>query len=78
MGADKIAENEDDIQLRNHLFVAMSRSKGWVHLSGVGLTGTSFGDEVAEVIWQGMTIHFYPSQPKRLLDDIEPEGGLLL
>lgn len=78
VGADKIAENEDDIQLRNHLFVAMSRSKGWVHLSGVGLTGTSFGDEVAEVIRQGMTIHFYPSQPKRLLDDIEPEAGLLL
>lgn len=69
VGLDKVASSEDDVQLRNHLFVAMSRSKGWVHLSGVHVSSTPFGAEVQEVINQGMTLHFSPSQPKRLLDD---------
>lgn len=71
VGADRVAQEEDNIQLRNHLFVALSRSKGWVHLSGVDIAQTSFGKEVEEVIRQGMTIRFLPSQPKRLLDDTE-------
>lgn len=78
VGADKIAQDEDNIQLRNHLFVAMSRSKGWVHLSGVGIAETPFGQEAAEVIRQGTTLRFFPSQPKRSLDDLEPESGLLV
>lgn len=79
IGADRIAEDESNIQLRNHLFVAMSRSKGWVHLSGVSLDTTSFGQEVREVLRQGMTLQFYPSQPRRALDDSAPEqhAGML-
>lgn len=69
VGLDKVAASEDDVQLRNHLFVAMSRSKGWVHLSGVDVASTPFGAEVQDVIHQGMTLQFSPSQPKQLLDD---------
>ncbi|AFZ54795.1 pentapeptide repeat-containing protein [Cyanobacterium aponinum] len=36
IGCDRIAKEEDNISLRNQLFVALTRSKGWVYLSGVG------------------------------------------
>ncbi len=36
VGLDHIAKNESDIQLRNQLFVALTRSRGWVTISGVG------------------------------------------
>ncbi|MGX9688661.1 ATP-binding domain-containing protein [Deinococcus wulumuqiensis] len=75
IGADKVAQNEADIQVRNHLFVAMSRSKGWVHLSGVGIAGTSFAREVEEVLHQGSTLTFLPSQPKRMLNDNDTDSG---
>lgn len=69
VGLDKVAADEDDVHLRNHLFVAMSRSKGWVHLSGVNVAATPLGAEVSEVIRQGTTLRFTPSQPRRSLDD---------
>ncbi|MFC3861530.1 ATP-binding domain-containing protein [Deinococcus antarcticus] len=75
IGADKIAQNEGDVQIRNHLFVAMSRSKGWVHLSGINIQGTSFAKEIEEVLRQGNTLQFLPSQPKRLLNDNDAEAG---
>ncbi|WP_162865715.1 ATP-binding domain-containing protein [Deinococcus wulumuqiensis] len=75
IGADKVAQHEADIQVRNHLFVAMSRSKGWVHLSGVGIAGTSFAREVEEVLRQGSTLTFLPSQPKRTLNDNDTDNG---
>lgn len=78
IGADKVAENEADVQVRNHLFVGMSRSRGWLHLSGVGIADTAFGREVSQVIEQGMTLRFLPSQPKRLLDDMGPDGVVTL
>ena len=71
VGVDRVALQEDDIQLRNHLFVALSRSKGWVHLSGVQVAETAFGAEVQQVIAQGTHLRFIPSQPKRLLDDMD-------
>ncbi len=36
VGLDNIAKSESDINLRNQLFVALTRSRGWVQISGVG------------------------------------------
>jgi len=36
IGFDCIAKNESNLSLRNQLFVALTRSKGWLKLSGTG------------------------------------------
>ena len=36
IGFDNVASNEMDVSLRNQLFVALTRARGWVNLSGVG------------------------------------------
>lgn len=36
VGLDEIARKEGDITARNKLFVALTRSRGWVRLSGIG------------------------------------------
>ena len=36
VGFDCIAKNESNLSLRNQLFVALTRSKGWLKLSGTG------------------------------------------
>ena len=36
IGLDHVARNETDVSLRNQLFVALTRARGWVSLSGVG------------------------------------------
>ncbi|MHC5732134.1 MAG: ATP-binding domain-containing protein, partial [Nostoc sp.] len=35
VGLDNIAKDESNIKLRNQLFVALTRSRAWVNLSGV-------------------------------------------
>jgi superfamily I DNA and RNA helicase len=36
VGFDQIAKNESNIFLRNQLFIALTRSRAWVNLSGIG------------------------------------------
>lgn len=36
VGLDLIAKDESNLQLRNQLFVALTRAKGWAKLSGIG------------------------------------------
>ena len=36
IGFDNVARNEMDVSFRNQLFVALTRARGWVNLSGVG------------------------------------------
>jgi superfamily I DNA and RNA helicase len=36
IGLDKIAQNESNIYLRNQLFVALTRTRAWVNVSGIG------------------------------------------
>lgn len=56
VGLDNIAKNESDPKLRNQLFVALTRSRGWVNLSGIG--NYSFYDEVNKVMEQKNTFTF--------------------
>ena len=50
VGLDRIAAREDSIKLRNQLFVAISRSRGWVHLSGAGMEGSALAGEIRRVL----------------------------
>ncbi len=56
VGLDHIAKNESNPKLRNQLFVALTRSRGWVHLSGIG--DYPFYEEVRKVMAQKDTFTF--------------------
>ena len=56
VGLDNIAKHESDPKLRNQLFVALTRSRGWVDLSGIG--DYTLYEEVYKVIEQGNTFTF--------------------
>lgn len=69
IGLDHIATRDDNITLRNQLFVGISRSRGWVHLSGTDMASTTLTTEINRVIAAGPTLQFTYRQPKRQLDD---------
>ncbi|HLV09213.1 MAG TPA: ATP-binding domain-containing protein, partial [Halanaerobiales bacterium] len=64
IGLDKIAENEADFSLRNQLFVALTRTKGWLKVMGVG--NFPFYNEFRDVLKSGNTFEF---TFQRLLDE---------
>ncbi|GGJ65500.1 ATP-binding domain-containing protein [Deinococcus aquiradiocola] len=74
VGLDLIAKDEQNLALRNQLFTAMSRSRGWLRLTGTGLAGTAFEREVQAVRSAGMSLTFLPGMPKRRTDDQDDES----
>ena len=56
LGLDNIAKNERNFSLRNQLFVALTRAKAWVELSGIG--AYPFYDEIQQVINSGDSFTF--------------------
>ncbi|MGK7924881.1 MAG: pentapeptide repeat-containing protein [Spirulina sp.] len=67
MGLDGIAKNESSIQLRNQLFVALTRSRAWVNLSGIG--SYLFYEEFRQILRCGDTFNFtYQRPPQRELN----------
>lgn len=67
IGCDSVAKNESNINLRNQLFVGLSRARGWVSLSGTG--HYPMYDEIRKVIESGNTFTFTYKKPKRNFDD---------
>ncbi len=71
VGFDHVARNEDNVNLRNQLFVALTRARGWATLSGIG--SYPMYEEMRKVIASGDTFTFtYKRPPKR--DIGEGEG----
>ena len=64
VGVDKIAENESDPNLRNQLFVALTRSRGWACMSGIG--DYAFYHEINQVIKSGDTFTFTYKKPPKI------------
>jgi hypothetical protein len=64
------SHQEGEVGLRNQLFVALSRSRGWVQLSGTA-TPAAFCHEVRSVLAAGETVTFTMSQPRRNLNDAD-------
>jgi superfamily I DNA and RNA helicase len=56
IGFDCIAKNESNLSLRNQLFVALTRSKGWLKLSGTG--AYPMYDEMWRVMQSGDSFTF--------------------
>ncbi|NET71045.1 MAG: ATP-binding domain-containing protein [Sphaerospermopsis sp. SIO1G2] len=68
VGFDHVARNENDINFRNQLFVALTRARGWANLSGVG--NYPMYDEMRKVIASGESFTFaYKRPPKRDIGD---------
>jgi superfamily I DNA and RNA helicase len=63
IGLDNLAKDESNIYLRNQLFVALTRTKGWVYLSGIG--HYSLYEELSEVIDNSNNLEFKFTQPQR-------------
>ncbi|SJZ78193.1 DEAD/DEAH box helicase [Selenihalanaerobacter shriftii] len=61
IGLDQIAKDEADVGLRNQLFVALTRAKGWVNISGIG--SYSMYDELKDVIASENTFEFKFKRP---------------
>ncbi|MFW5795032.1 MAG: hypothetical protein ACOCV1_06070, partial [Bacillota bacterium] len=61
IGLDRIAEDESNFILRNQLFVALSRTKAWLEVSGVG--NFSFYEEFINVIKSKNTFEFIFQRP---------------
>ena len=75
MGLDLIASKESSLSHRNQLFVAMTRAKGWVHISGLNNT-YPFYDEFKRVIEaEGRYNFYFKKAPQRDLSDqdLSPE-----
>jgi superfamily I DNA and RNA helicase len=72
VGLDNIAKKPNDIGLRNQLFVAMTRARGWVSISGTGYY--PMYDELARVIESGNTFKFINNPDVQAVRDIsEPD-----
>jgi superfamily I DNA and RNA helicase len=67
VGFDRIAENESKIKLRNAIFVALTRARGWAVLSGIG--EYPMYDEMRQVIASGDSFTFTYRQPSRNLGE---------
>lgn len=61
VGCDQVARNESDVSLRNQLFVALTRTRGWACLSGVG--HYPMYEEIRQVITSKDTFTFTYKRP---------------
>ena len=61
LGLEKIAKNESDQSRRNQLFAAMTRTKGWLWMSGIQSidAADSLYDELQTIVDSRGTIQFY-------------------
>ncbi|AWN24301.1 hypothetical protein DKM44_14575 [Deinococcus irradiatisoli] len=69
VGLDEVGLREEQVSMPNQLFVALSRSRGWVSLSG-RQTPAVFREEVRAVLAAGEEVTYLhhesaPAQPQR-------------
>ncbi|MBF6596259.1 MAG: hypothetical protein IVW51_17670 [Thermaceae bacterium] len=67
LGLDAIAQREASPEARNELFVALTRSRGFAYLSGIG--NYPFYDEAGQVLRSGSSFNFVYRKPKREIDN---------
>lgn len=76
VGLELVAKDESSLTLRNQLFVALTRSMAWVHLSGIKepqtVTNYLLYDEMRQVINSNNTFRFtYRRTPNRTTNDAD-------
>lgn len=72
LGLDKVAENESNVSLRNQVFVAMTRARGWVNISGVG--DYPLYQELKSVIESNGRFSFVFKRPEK--QELDDEGDI--
>lgn len=75
VGLDNVAKDESNLQLRNQLFVALTRAKGWVKLSGLG--SYPMYEEMWRVMRSGDTFTFTFRHPPQRDISVTDAGELL-
>ncbi len=75
VGLDNVAKDESNIYLRNQLFVALTRARGWVKLSGIG--AYPMYEEMHRVIQSGDTFTFTFRRPPKREISVTDRGELL-
>lgn len=76
LGLDHVASSENNVNLRNQLFVAMTRARGWVSMSGIQGNYPMY-DEINRVLASGNTFSFInrPSQHNISHEDTEEDNN---
>jgi superfamily I DNA and RNA helicase len=72
VGLEFLAQDEANLILRNQLFVSMSRSLAWVHLSAANAMVYNFYNEIQQAISTDDTLTFKYRRPTRVIDDLDP------
>lgn len=68
IGCDNVAKDESNVGLRNQLFVALTRARGWAVLSGIG--DYPMYQEIQNVLDSGDTFKFtFRKAPQRSMND---------
>ena len=75
VGLDHVAKDESNISLRNQLFIALTRARGWVKLSGIG--AYLMYKEMHQVIKSGDTFTFTFRRPPKREISVTDTGELL-
>lgn len=75
IGLDQVAKDEGNLYLRNQLFTAITRTRAWVTLSGVG--AYPFYEEVQQVLDSGDIFQFVYRKPPLREIPITPVGEFL-
>lgn len=75
VGLDQVAKAEGNLYLRNQLFTAITRTRAWVTLSGLG--GYPFYEELQQVLASGDTFRFIYRQPPQREIPITSAGEFL-
>lgn len=75
VGLDNVAKDESNLQLRNQLFVALTRARGWVKLSGLG--SYAMYEEMWRVMRSGDTFTFTFRRPPQREISVTDTGELL-
>ncbi|WP_013322362.1 pentapeptide repeat-containing protein [Gloeothece verrucosa] len=75
VGLDQVAKDESNIYLRNQLFVALTRARAWVKISGIG--DYVMYDEMRRVIGSGDTFSFTFTRPPKREINVTDAGELL-
>lgn len=77
VGLDNVAKDESNLQLRNQLFVALTRAKAWAKLSGVGSCSYPLYEEMWQVVRSEDTFTFTFRQPQQREISVTDAGKLL-
>lgn len=64
MGTQVFQEGRNRRSMRNKVFTAFTRAKGWLKISGVDIEDSQLWKEIVQVINDGFTLKFIQTEPK--------------